>query len=420
MFISNIVIRNFKSFKEETINLDKLNILVGSNAAGKSNTIAILRFLNYVISNGLENALSLSGGIEYVLNTTIGRKSPMFIGFSLNCEEEEWVYLANKKKNDRLLFAGIDYEFEITPHKRGDGYRITHDYLTIKYYQVTEEKKDLVLFNRNKIISVEYKRNAKGITTNFINKSDISGENDIQEEIVPTFLNRYMNRNRKELILNYMRFFMPPMFYSTELVRIYDFDPTLMKKSAMLSSISALNEDGSNLANVLHELLKGNNDRRKLENLLNDCLPFVESICTEKNFDKSISYKVKERYSTKSLYANFLSDGTVNILALIVALYFEKNCGIIVLEEPERNLHPYLMNKLMEMAKEKSNEKQIIITTHTPELLKHAESNVILFASRSIDGFTNVTHPTDSTMVQEFLKQEIGLDSLFIQNLLGE
>jgi len=193
MFISNIVIRNFKSFKEETINLDKLNILVGSNAAGKSNTIAILRFLNYVISNGLENALSLSGGIEYVLNTTIGRKSPMFIGFSLNCEEEEWVYLANKKKNDRLLFAGIDYEFEITPHKRGDGYRITHDYLTIKYYQVTEEKKDLVLFNRNKIISVEYKRNAKGITTNFINKSDISGENDIQEEIVPTFLNRYMN-----------------------------------------------------------------------------------------------------------------------------------------------------------------------------------------------------------------------------------
>lgn len=78
-------------------------------------------------------------------------------------------------------------------------------------------------------------------------------------------------------------------------------------------------------------------------------LPFIDNISTESNFDKSVSYKIKENYSSKPLYANFLSDGTVSILAIIIALNFESGSDIIILEEPERNLHPYLMDRLMEM-----------------------------------------------------------------------
>ena len=72
-----------------------------------------------------------------------------------------------------------------------------------------------------------------------------------------------------------------------------------MKKSSSLTSISHLEEDGSNLANILQGLLKSKPDRKKLENLLKDCLPFVESISTESNFDKSVSYKIKEDYLWK-------------------------------------------------------------------------------------------------------------------------
>ena len=167
-------------------------------------------------------------------------------------------------------------------------------------------------------------------------------------------------------------------------------------------------------------MLKSKPEREKLDNILKDCLPFVESISTESNFDRSVSYKIKESYSNKPLYANFLSDGTVSVLAIIMALNFENNMGTIILEEPERNLHPFLMNRLIEMAEETSREKQIIITTHTPELLKHADINDVFLVSRSNKGFSSVSKPKNNKLVQEFLKNEVGIDSLFIQNLLEE
>jgi predicted ATPase len=147
-------------------------------------------------------------------------------------------------------------------------------------------------------------------------------------------------------------------------------------------------------------------------------LPFIKSITTESNFDKSVSYKIQETYSNKHLYANFLSDGTVSMIAIIIALYFEDTMGTVILEEPERNLHPSLMDRVIEMAREASKDKQILITTHTPELIKHADSDSILLASRCDNGYTCIEKPIDKEAVRIFLENEIGIETLFAQNLL--
>ena len=91
MKISSISVSNFKSYRDETISFGDLNILIGSNASGKSNTINILRFIDHIVDYGIENAISLSGGIEYVLNTSIGKSKPLSIAFSFDCEEENWI-----------------------------------------------------------------------------------------------------------------------------------------------------------------------------------------------------------------------------------------------------------------------------------------------------------------------------------------
>lgn len=93
-------------------------------------------------------------------------------------------------------------------------------------------------------------------------------------------------------------------------------------------SIRRLNEDGSNLALVLRGILNTKEKRKKLTTLLNEFLPFVESITVENNLDKSVSYKLQEKYSNKSFHANFLSDGTVSVLAIIIALYFEAESNV--------------------------------------------------------------------------------------------
>lgn len=424
MRLTRIHIMNFKTFSDETISFGKLNILIGSNASGKSNTVSVCRFLNQIMEYGIENAISLSGGMEYVLNTSIGKSKPLYISFSIDCEDEGWVRSIYSKKDARLLFAGFDYEFEITPHKRGSGFAITQDHISLRYYEIPEEAEtDTVKVHSDRYYIVDYKKSGKRIVSSHEDTTKITDETArkrLDNDIDADFFIRYMNDagHMKELILNYASFLLPPFFRASNFIRIFDFDTKAMKKASMLTSINRLNEDGSNLASVLQELLKTRNERRKLENLLSDCLPFVESISTEKNFDKSISYKIKESYSNKPLYANFLSDGTVNILAIIVALYFDKNAGIIILEEPERNLHPYLMSRLLDMASEQSEGKQIIITTHTPELIKHSDVETLLLANRCENGFTHIARPADSAMVKEFLKNEVGIDSLFVQNLL--
>ncbi len=52
-----------------------------------------------------------------------------------------------------------------------------------------------------------------------------------------------------------------------------------------------------------------------------------------------------------------LSDGTIGIIALIVAIYLNDK-AVIVIEEPERNIHPYLIAPVAEMLKDASRHKQ--------------------------------------------------------------
>ena len=419
MKITKIHVKNYKSFKDETIEFDTLNILIGANASGKSNTISLFRFINQIIKYGIENAISLSGGIEYVLNTNIGKKEPLFLSFSYECIEKNRKRTLSEK-NSNIVLVGYDYSFEITPHKRGSGFSITKDSVVIKYYQILkEDKNNSIEFDEQKYYHEEYRRTNRKIIGNFVNKTDYP---DPKDGLNSGFIVDYLNSSRikkNELLLHFISFFMPLDFrYNYEMVHIYDFDPKLMKKSASLTSISQLEEDGSNLANILQGLLKNNQNKTKLINYLGDSLPFVKSISTERNFDKSVSYKIKESYSKKELYANFLSDGTVSMLAIIIALNFERSIGTIILEEPERNLHPTLMSRVIEMAKETSLKRQIIITTHTPELIKYADEDSILFASRCSEGYTCIKKPINDEEVKTFLQNEIGIDKLFAQNMI--
>ena len=170
----------------------------------------------------------------------------------------------------------------------------------------------------------------------------------------------------------------------------------------------------------MNSILRTKENRKKLTTLLNEFLPFVDGITIENNFDKSFSYKVQEKFSNKAFHANFLSDGTVSLLAIIIALYFEELSNVIILEEPERNIHPKLLSSLLESAEDVSEEKQVIITTHNPEFLKHAKIDNVRLVQRDADGYTLISTPGNSEAVRCFVENDLGLDDLFLQDMLGE
>jgi predicted ATPase len=129
--------------------------------------------------------------------------------------------------------------------------------------------------------------------------------------------------------------------------------------------------------------------------------------------------KLRELYnSNRYMPAPFISDGTINLINMIVALYFEDKAFVII-EEPERSIHPALISKVIEMMKDASRKKQIILSTHNPEIVKAAGPHDIYLISRSEDGFSSVSRPYEKEEVRTFLENDIKIEDLYTKDLLG-
>lgn len=428
MLIEHIHVRNFKSIKEATLNLEPLTVIVGANAAGKSNIINVFRFISNIITVGIDNAIALQGGIPYLTNACLKKGTPIEISFTVNLSSEGWVRHSDIKHLG-FEIERIHYHFIIQPNLRGNGYHIYRDTLQFDFkcmkVNASAKKEDRYTdMSESLTFLFDRKTPESSVKVSFSFSDNSSFDNDTKEKIKQDtsafFFCKLANENKKELMLYRMALLLPPFFSEDSLIRIFDFDPRVLKASSSMVSIRRLNEDGSNLALVLRGILNTKEKRKKLTTLLNEFLPFVESITVENNLDKSVSYKLQEKYSNKSFHANFLSDGTVSVLAIIIALYFEAESNVIILEEPERNIHPKLLPDFLASAEDVSTEKQVIITTHNPELLKHSSISNVRLVTRDKTGFSIVSSPKDSETVQRFIKNDLGLDDLFIQDLLGD
>ncbi len=409
MHLKKIHIKNFKSYSDQVIELNRLSVIIGANASGKSNIIEAFRFINNIFIYGVEDAISLSGGVEYLYNANIGRGEPVSFMFDISTDntiDDNFV---------GSVLTNIYCEFEIRINKRGSGFAITKDNVILTYDMIVSENLDKV---HHVISSFTRTSNGRMSSTCQCDSYDLSEEekDNIFFKSITDFMNQ--ERDNKELIANKLSFILILKLHLNNIIKIYDFDSKLLKKSTEISTTNLLEENGSNLALVLQRILNNKRMAKDLLHLVSDCLPFVESASVKVNSDKSVFYLLREKYSDRVFRSNFISDGTANIIAIITALYFQPNSGIIVLEEPERNLHPKLMSKIIEMAEECSLKRQIIITTHTPEIVKCANKDSLFFVKRGQTGFSKIVKPSDSDAVKVFLDNEIDISDLFVQDLL--
>jgi predicted ATPase len=415
MPIREIAVTNFKSFREFVFEPDNFNIIIGSNASGKSNLIQIFKFIRDIAKYGLNNAISLQGGVEYLRNTIIGASKPLTFRILYILEEKREDIVAIK---DTLPVSfepfEILYEFSLSFSDGGENYEISRDHLTITgtFSQSEQSGKNVRGMGSISLTRVE------GLISSKVNPPEGC---DLQEqELFPQY---FQNRELPEswLIMNLPLPApgIPPLEWIFRGMKVFDFDPLLLKRAVPIMGKTELEKDGSNLAIVIKNILDDPAKKSEFLRLLHDMLPFVEGVAVEKFMDMSLFLKLKEVYgSEKYLPASMVSDGTINIMALIVALYFEKR-PVTIVEEPERNIHPYLISKLVEMLKDASRTKQVIVTTHNPEMVRHVSLDDILLISRDSGGFSRVTRPGTKKEIRAFLEHDIGIDELFIQNLLG-
>ncbi|NYT05735.1 MAG: ATP-binding protein [Methanomicrobiales archaeon] len=213
-----------------------------------------------------------------------------------------------------------------------------------------------------------------------------------------------------------------PIIYGTadffRSVALYDFDPKLAKRAAPIAGRAELEPDAGNLAIVLRRILADPGKKQMLAAFTAELLPFVEAFGVGEA-DRALVTTVRETYTGTALIpASLVSDGTINVTALIVALYFGEK-PVIVLEEPERNIHPFLISKIIDMMHEVPERfgTQLMVTTHNPEFVKYAGMEHLFLISRDEHGFSRISRPSEKEELQAFLAT-MGIEELYVQNLL--
>jgi predicted ATPase len=428
MKIKKIEIKNFKSYKNLNIIFDKFNVLIGPNAAGKSNCIQGIKFFRDIVNEGLDNAVSMQGGIGYLKNLNSNLHSDD-ISFSIIFEPDKPFKFSKEKNNIHYEFRILEFEYRfiLNVFNNDSEYKIKSDSLTQIYELFKYEgKKKEPLFKSKFNIS----KKSDKFTFSFSKKAHHPFSHSELKELFFIGFNDFTIEKRllrsselkRSLLLETPLYFMPhveTLKRDFSKISIYDFDPKQPKTATSVAGKAHLEENGENIAIVLKRILAEDNQKRKFLNLLTYLLPFVEKIDVESLLDKYLQIVIKEKYTSNKLIPGFLlSDGTIFLLAIIIAMYFEDK-PIFLFEEPERRIHPYLISKVIDMMKDASATKQIILSTHNPEIVKYAGLENINFISRDPDGFSVIIKAHERDEIKTFLENEIGIEELYVQNLLS-
>jgi len=399
MFVERLRVQNFRSFRELNLQLSPFSVLVGANASGKTNFVQLFRFLRDVANEGFESAIALQGGVELLCNLRLGSNMPLEIEMEIAVHEPSM--------SSRPIPRRYRYKLSLEFTRGRTGYRIAEESIAVLLDDPEVRRREVLLTRHG---------------NQLVLSPALLGTRELLQQ--PLLLK--LASDQSLLQIDWTPLSPAPVFMALiELSRFlktivaYDFDVRALKRPARLESRPHLEESGENLASVLRRLLQNRDRRRKFHLLLQQFLPEVQGVSVQVGPEKTVSYSIREQHLGRQRLPSYrLSEGTAELMALIVALYFSPN-RLLIIEEPDRHLHPALMERLVHHLKETTWRRQIIVTTHNPEMVRHTPLDSLLLVQRDREGFSQITRPTENEQVRNFLQHELGIHELFVDNLLG-
>lgn len=329
MIISKIELFNWKNFHRCEVGVQERCFVVGANAAGKSNFIDALRFLRDVAKQGggLQTAVRVRGGITKIRCLAAREQSNVKLAIELS------------ESDSRELCWHYELNFKHT----GGGIR--ENQVKIVSEKVFSGREQRYVLDRS---------------------AETLGEDE--ETLKYTYLEQ-PNANKDFRVIQ-------QFLQNVEYLNVV---PQMVRESAS-SSYSGDKEDyyGRNFLKRL--ALLNDNTRRSYFRKINEFLKLVVPQLEELSF-------VKDEIGVPHLEARYVhwrtrgskqqemqfSDGTLRLIGFLFAL-IDSN-GVLLLEEPEINLHPGIVAQFPEfiakIQRVKKGGRQVFITTHSYDILSN-------------------------------------------------
>lgn len=171
----------------------------------------------------------------------------------------------------------------------------------------------------------------------------------------------------------------------------------------------------SNLEMVLGRLLADISKKEEILELLQMFIPEFEDVRVETSkLSGDESLLIYEKGLDKAFPKHLVSDGTFNIIALIVAVLQYDEPQFLCIEEPENGLHPQVIKELVNFFREQCELKghYIWLTTHSEALVSELKADEIVM----------VTKKNGATHLQQFKNRNfysLTMDEAWKSNVLG-
>ena len=362
--LSRLTLRNFRSVREQSVELDNPTYLVGQNGAGKSNFVDAISFIAEAMSSPLSAVLRRRGGFTKVAHRHANGHSTT-IGFNL------------KLRDLSPECTGAEYDLVL----RG---RPDHRLEVVSERCVVDHCRGGAEFSREKTSDDEDGTRWDGdVDPPKLSHSKLALPMVADPRLLPVF-----------------------NFLSD--MRTYRIDPAQLRLEHDSHGDWELNNDGSNVASVLHRISHASRyDFEDICELLARAVPGVVRVdAIERQGELALEFLLNLRNGEGRFDAANMSEGTLRILGILVATHQNPPPALLVVEEPEASIHPGALGVVLDVLRAASDSSQVVVTTHSPEVLnaKWIKDNHLRLVGWE-DGATRVDPASQSvrTAMQEHL-----------------
>jgi predicted ATPase len=333
--IKRLKVSRFRSLgKDVVVDFGPLTVLVGQNGAGKSNTIDALVFLADCMQIGLEGAVTKRHGIGALRHAGSGG-APYDIAIHIEIERE-----------------GLEATYEIV--LSGD---------RVEEYRVKRE----------------HARLGDGSAGFTVENGVFHGPADLKPQLVPTGLALTTLAGDARLA---------PLAQTLRSIASYSIFPEALRVPQKYDPRRPMDRQGTNWVSILKDQPE-ETWKPDLVAALNKLTGDVADVSFEHvagflvlQFKHERDRRAKRRQWFEAAQE---SDGTLRVAGMMTALLQQPRPELIAIEEPELTVHPGAIRLLRDYIKQSSLGGQVILTTHSPDLLSLLSSDEVRVVERVND-----------------------------------
>jgi predicted ATPase len=335
--IQRLSVSNYRSLGENVdVELGRFTALVGPNGSGKSNVVDVLRFVSDAMHMGLSGAITHRNGINAVRRWSGGH--PFNVSIRLDLRPE----------------AGLpaSYSFEL----RGD---------SAEEYKVKQEEATVWDGSERFRFRIE-------------DGAWVEGPPGLTPPLSEGSL-------ALSIIGGDVRF--QPLVHALQQIAVYTIFPDTLRAPQKYSPAKPMDRHGSNWSSILKDQPK-ETWKPELVSALQKLTGDTEDI----KISQAASYLVVQfRHTSPNRKPKWFdaaqeSDGTLRVAGIVTALLQEPPVPVLGIEEPELTVHPGAIPLLYDFLRQASLRSQVLVTTHSPELLDLMSTEDVRVVLRGQEG----------------------------------